>query len=603
MSKQTATPETVPGMGAIITEQGTAFRVWAPHAKKMFVTGNFAGWDEQAHELTSENNDYWYGFVEKAKAGDEYKFCVVDQEGNSQLKNDPYAKVVTNSVGNSIITDPAYDWEDDNYQLPSWNDLVIYELHTGTFNVKKKGRPGNFKSLIEKLPYLQKLGISAIELLPVAEFPGDFSWGYNPAHPFAVEENYGKPSDLKDLIKAAHQHGIGMILDVVYNHFGPSDLDMWRFDGWGENDGGGIYFYNDWRADTPWGSTRPDYGRPEVQQYIRDNAIMWLDEYRFDGLRLDGTMFMRNTEGMNQDPAKDIPEVWEFFQSFNQELSERFPNKIIIAEDLMDNHWITKSTDENGAGFDAQWWSDFVHPVRSIIIEPDDEQRNMDKLAQVIQFPPEDAFKRVIYTESHDEVANGSARVPEEIWPEHADSYYAKKRSFLGAGIAFTAPGIPMMFQGQEFAEDHWFSDDNPLNWDRAKQYQGITQMYTDLIKLRRDFQATTTGLKGPHVQVYHKNKKGKVIAYQRWQDGGPLDTTIVMVNLFDQTYEGYTIGLPQAGDWQLRFNSDWKGYNEEFTDEPTFTIAAQEGETDGMPYYGLVDIGPYTVLVFSQNG
>ena len=602
MSKQTATPETVPGIGAIITEQGTAFRVWAPNAKKMFVTGSFADWDEKAHELTSENNGYWYGFVEKAKAGDEYKFCVVDQEGNSQLKNDPYAKVVTNSIGNSIITDPAYDWEDDNYQLPPWNDLVIYELHTGTFNVKKKGRPGNFKSLIEKLPYLQKLGISAIELLPVAEFPGDFSWGYNPAHLFAVEENYGKPSDLKDLIKAAHQHGIGMILDVVYNHFGPSDLDMWRFDGWGENDGGGIYFYNDWRADTPWGSTRPDYGRPEVQQYIRDNAMMWLDEYRFDGLRLDGTMFMRNTEGMNQDPAKDIPEVWEFFQSFNRELSERFPNKIIIAEDLMDNHWITKSADEDGAGFDAQWWSDFVHPVRSIIIEPDDEQRNMDKLAQVIQFPPEDAFKRVIYTESHDEVANGSARVPEEIWPEHADSYYAKKRSFLGAGIAFTAPGIPMMFQGQEFAEDHWFSDDNPLNWDRAKQYKGITQMYTDLIKLRRDFQATTKGLKGPHVQVYHKNKKGKVIAYQRWQDGGPLDTTIVMVNLFDQTYEGYTIGLPQAGDWQLRFNSDWKGYNEEFTDEPTFTIAAQEGETDGMPYYGLVDIGPYTVLVFSQD-
>ena len=603
MSKNTTTADAIAGMGAIITDQGTAFRVWAPNAKKMFVTGSFADWDEKAHPLTSEDNGYWYGFVKKAKTGDEYKFCIVDAEGNSHLKNDPYAKVVTNSIGNSVIVDPAYDWADDDYQLPSWNDLVIYELHTGTFNVKKKGRPGNFKSLIEKLPYLQQLGISAIELLPVAEFPGDFSWGYNPAHPFALEENYGKPADLKDLVKAAHQHGIGMILDVVYNHFGPSDLDMWRFDGWGENDGGGIYFYNDWRADTPWGSTRPDYGRPEVQQYIRDNAMMWLDEYRFDGLRLDGTMFMRNTEGMNQDPAKDIPEVWEFFQSFNRELSERFPNKIIIAEDLMDNHWITKGIDEGGAGFDAQWWSDFVHPVRSIIIEPDDEQRNMDKLAEVIAFPPEEAFKRVIYTESHDEVANGSARVPEEIWPEHADSYYAKKRSFLGAGIALTSPGIPMMFQGQEFAEDHWFSDDNPLDWDRAKQYKGITQMYTDLIKLRRDFQATTTGLKGPHVQVYHKNKQGKVIAYQRWQDGGPGDTTIVLVNLFDQTYTGYTVGLPQAGDWQLRFNSDWKGYNEEFTNEPTFTVTAQEGETDGMPYYGLVDIGPYTVLVFSQNG
>lgn len=243
--------------------------------------------------------------------------------------------------------------------------------------------------------------------MPVAEFPGDFSWGYNPAHPFAVEESYGGVTGLKDLVKSAHQAGIAVVLDVVYNHFGPSDIDLWQFDGWSDNAGGGIYFYNDWRAETPWGATRPDYGRPEVRQYLRDNALMWLEEFRMDGLRLDGTMFMRNANGMDGDPGSDIPEVWNFFQELNREINEQYPRKLIIAEDLMDNAAITQPVDEGGAGFASQWWGDFVHPVRAVIIQPEDQQRNMDKLAQVVGFPAEKAFERVIYTESHDEVAIG----------------------------------------------------------------------------------------------------------------------------------------------------------------------------------------------------
>ena len=130
--------------------------------------------------------------------------------------------------------------------------------------------------------------------MPLAEFAGELSWGYNPACIFAVETDYGGPLGFKRFVKAVHQAGMGVILDVVYNHFGPSDLDLWQFDGWSENGLGGIYFYNDWRAETPWGSTRPDYGRKEVRQFIRDNAMMWLEEYHVDGLRLDMTLYMRH---------------------------------------------------------------------------------------------------------------------------------------------------------------------------------------------------------------------------------------------------------------------------------------------------------------------
>ena len=125
--------------------------------------------------------------------------------------------------------------------------------------------------------------------MPVMEFAGDFSWGYNPAHIFAVESGYGGPDALKDLVKQAHRRGLALIVDVVYNHFGPSDLDLWQFDGWSENGKGGIYFYNDDRSSTPWGDTRPDYGRDEVRRFIHDNAMMWFYDFHVDGLRFDMT--------------------------------------------------------------------------------------------------------------------------------------------------------------------------------------------------------------------------------------------------------------------------------------------------------------------------
>lgn len=589
-------------MGAIPTEQGTAFRVWAPHAQQVAVVGDFNDWDEKSDALASEDNGYWYTLVKKAQADHEYKFSITTEGGETLVKNDPYARMLTNSSGNSIVTDLAYDWEDDAFETPYWSDTVIYEMHVGTFHVTDPDHPGTFASVIEKLPYLQELGINTIELMPITEFPGDYSWGYNPAHPFAVEESYGGITGLKDLVKAAHQAGIAVVLDVVYNHFGPSDIDLWQFDGWSDNDGGGIYFYNDWRAETPWGATRPDYGRPEVQQYLRDNALMWLEEFRMDGLRLDGTMFMRNANGMDGDPGSDIAEVWGFFQELNREINERYPRKLIIAEDLMDNAAVTQPTEEGGAGFGSQWWGGFVHPVRAMVIESEDRQRNMEKLAQIVTFPAEKAFERVIYTESHDEVANGKARVNEEIRPGESDNYFAIKRSFLGAALVFTAPGIPMMFQGQEFAEDKWFADGDPLDWSLTETHAGILRMYRDIIRLRRNFENTTQGLQGANVQVYHANHEAKVVAFQRWEHGGPRDTTVVVANFANEAQEGYAIGLPQGGTWNLRFNSDWTGYDEDFTDQSFFNFGTQEGDKDGMSQHGLVNIGPYTVLIFSQD-
>ncbi|WP_261990166.1 alpha-amylase family glycosyl hydrolase [Hymenobacter sp. BT188] len=588
------------GMGAIPHSAGTTFRVWAPHAEEVNVIGTFNDWSNKSNPLRPEADGYWAIDVAGVKPGDEYRFLICYQ-GQELSKNDPYAREVTHSAGNSVVPNHDFDWEDDHFEMPPWNALVIYEIHVGTFNAPDPDKPGTFYNVIEKLDYLRELGINAIEIMPPTEFPGSRSWGYNPSHPFAIETDYGGANAFKQLVKEAHRHGIAVILDVVYNHFGPGDLDLWQFDGWQENDGGGIYFYNDWRAETPWGHNRPDYGRPQVRQYIRDNALMWLEEFRVDGLRADSISHIRNVHG-SADPSTDLPEGWDLMRWINEEIQARMPWKITIAEDLLGNEYITRSTDQDGQGFSTQWDAAFVYPIREALTTQHDADRDMLAVAGAIaQTYNGDAFQRVIYTESHDEVANGKSRVPEEIMPGAAHHWYPKKRATLGAALVLTSPGIPMLFQGQAMLADGFFSDDQPLDWSRAEKHSGLIHLYRDLIALRRNFSGTTRGLSGQHTEVFHINNEDKIIAFRRWDQGGPGDETIILANFADTTREGYCIGLPSAGQWQVRFNSDWEGYDQEFSNFESFGAEAEEGEYDALPFHACFGLAPYSVLIISQ--
>ena len=592
-----------PGMGAIPHAKEVTFRVWAPHAEKVYVTGTFNDWSKVSTPLAGEENGYWSAEVSEAKTGDEYRYVIHGPNGPVS-RVDPYARAVTRAGGNGIIYDPqAFDWGNDTFAIASWNELVIYEMHIGTFHVKEKGQPGTFESAIEKLPYLQHLGINAVEVMPVMEFSGDFSWGYNPSDPFAVESIYGGPDALKRFVNLAHEHGIAVVVDVVYNHFGPSDLDLWQFDGWSENEKGGIYFYGDHRSQTPWGETRPDYGRGEVRQYLRDNALMWLEEYHADGLRWDAITYIKNIEGNDASPANDIPEGWTLMQWINEEIQKRFPGRISIAEDLKNNVWVNKDKGAGGAGFSAQWDSEFVHPVRQAVISRDDKLRDTGGVCRAIGHRYGiDAFERVIYTESHDEVANGRARVPEEIWPGKVDSWFSKKRSTLAGALVLTAPGIPMIFQGQELLEDRWFHDKDPIDWSKVEEEGGILRMYRDLIALRRNLSGKTRGLCGQNLHIYHCDDGAKLIAFHRWDEEGPGDSVVVAVNMMNENRDRYVIGFPRAGLWKTRFNSDSRNYGSNFYNHPTPDVETREEGADGQPCSGEIGIGPYTVVVFSQD-
>ena len=593
-------PSAHPGMGAVPHEAGTAFRVWAPNATGVAVVGAFDGWSEAGRPLVSERNGYWSADVAEAAPGQEYLFRIEGPgiEGGAATRIDPYARQVTNSVGNAVIVDPAsFDWEDDAFEMPAREELVIYEMHLGTFNRPDGAEVGGFADAVARFDHLSALGVNAIQVMPAAEFAGDLSWGYNPAHIFAVESAYGGPDAFKAFVRTAHAAGFAVILDVVYNHFGPSDLDLWRFDGWSEGEGGGVYFYQDHRAATPWGKTRPDYGQPEVRQFILDNAMMWLEDYHVDGLRFDMTLYIRQITGDEGDEADALPEGWSLMAWLNDEIAARRPGALTIAEDLRDLEAMTAPTAEGGAGFGAQWDARFVHPVRAALTAADDADRSMQAVADaLLASDGGDPFRRVVYTESHDEVANGKARVPNEVDAADQEGWAAQKRASLGAALTLTAAGVPMLFQGQELLVGDWFDDAVPLDWDRAERFGGTVRVWSDLIALRRG----AAGLRASGTEVVHLCEDGKTLAYLR---GTGADAVLVAINLRAEPAEDLRIGLPEGGDWHLRMNTDAAHYGDGFADHPAGDLTAEEAAGEDQPFRGTLSIGAYSALIFTRPG
>jgi 1,4-alpha-glucan branching enzyme len=616
-----AAPSNRPGMGAVLEDTNCTFRVWTPFADAVEVTGSFTTppWGVRIplardNPKSGPGHDYWSALVLNVPDHAEYKFIL--RRGNREVsKLDPYGRDATGRLdangnqrhNNSVIDDPAFPWATSFFRMPNWNELVIYELHIGTFN-NIEGVSGTFDEALRKLDHLVELGVNAIEVMPAQDFESETSMGYNPNLLFAIDDAYGTQNAVQKFVQVAHEKGIAVLFDVVYNHFGPDTGDcLWQFDGWsrdGRSDLGGIYFYNDDRRICDFGD-RPDFGRPEVRQFIRDNAMMWLHEYRADGLRFDSTVNIRRAAGKGHNYG-DIPEGWSLMQWINNDKDAELPWNITIAEDLEDNEWITKKTAAGGAGFNSQWDVSFYHALKDAVTAHDDESRDVGAIARVLQHRHNgDAFGRVIYSESHDEVTiqkgNWLGRLPEKILRlPGSNMWEAKKRSTLAAALTLTAPGIPMLFQGQEMFELGTWTDKTTLDWSRRERFRGIFELYRRLIALRRNRDGNTRGLIGQHLNVFHINWDAKVIAYHRWMEGGPGDDFIVVANFSKAAYDSYNVGLPHRGTWYLRFNSDWTSYDPTFGNKGYDTTANPSGN-HGMKYQGNVGLGPYSAIILSQ--
>lgn len=576
-----------------VTRHGddTEFRVWAPFASAVNLAGTVTGDKEIA--LKSENDGYWSVSIKGVEPGQNYVFLITTADGTVLTRNDPRARQLTTSdSGASVIIDPDFDWQGDAFTPVLPQQQVMYELHVGTFNRPDAATIGTFSDTLEKLDYLKALGVNVIELMPVTSMAHSYGWGYAPNHIYSVENAYGGRHGLLTFVRECHKQGIAVILDVVYNHFS-GETDLWQFDGWSENGRGGIYFYNDTRGDTPWGG-RPDYGRPEVRQFILDNVTMWLEEYHLDGLRVDSTIYMRNTEGHDNDPAHDISHAWYLLQDIAELAHKLNPNAIVVAEDCANSAYLTKPRSENGCAFDAQWELGFPHALRDGL-----GLRGGRTLAGV-RYELErryngNAFEKVVFSDSHDTAANGSVRLNEAASSGDAADKHAREKTVLANTVMLTAPGIPMFLQGQEFMQEGSFNDWQELEWDKAETYSGIVLAHQHLVNLRLNQGGTTAGLLGQSTAVFHQDDNNGVIGYHRWDKGGPGDDVLVIANFGGDAHETYQLQVPLPGKWHVRFNSTWKGYSPDFHEVALNEIATDENRLITL------NLPAYAALILSQ--
>ncbi len=526
----------------------------------------------------------WSADVTSAAPGQQYKYYITYSGGNV-WKHDPRARLVTysgSSAGaNDIIYDPAaFNWSSDNFTTPALGNMVVYELHIGTF--PSSSIPSKFVAATNKLDYLKQMGVNVVEVMPIAEFPGDNSWGYNPADPYAIENaGYGGADGFKTFVKACHQHGIAVLVDVVHNHYGPTDLDLWDFDGWdGGVNGGGIYFYQDnYLCCTSYGS-RPNYSRQPVRDYIQDNFTMFLDEYHVDGFRWDTPGLMMDAYGYGT-----INDAVTLIQQINTMIHNNYPGKVSIAED------------RSGYGFDSTWDLGFPGTMTSQLAQTSDASRDMNTVASEI-YGSGAAFGRVVFLESHDVVGdlNGGIRLPMAIDGAIPDSYWARKRDTLGAAIVFTARGVPMIFQGQEMLETNAFSSSLAVAWNKTNTYSGIVRAYHDLIHLRRNTDGVSPGLEGDQCNVYLVDNANKLVAYRRWQNGADTQDVVVIANFANATRNNYAVSFPRAGNWYVHFNSDSTDYGSDYGNIGSSVVTAS-----GSSPTGNITVGPYSALILSQ--
>jgi len=586
-----AAPPPSPPLGAAITPEGVVFRVWAPHASAAQVIGDFP---EQAAAMTLEDGGIFTATVAGAHAGTPYHYGF-DTPSGSITRVDPRCRQVLADLSGCTIVDPsAHAWKSGAFTRPAREATVVYEMHVGSFAVAPGAAGGTFADAAAALAGVADLGVNVVEVMPVQHFGGKpFGWGYNPELYFSPKPSYGGAEDLRAFVDEAHGHGLGVWLDTVVNHAdGWSKAPLRCFDG---DCGGaaGVYFFPPGAyASTPWGP-RPDYTSEEPRAMLVDTVSWWLGENRGDGFRWDSVSNVRALDGKGETPGgKDL------LLAVNAAAHDA--GALSVAEDLKGEGAITRPADQGGFGFDAQW-DGFGYTVAGALVPYDDDGRDLGAVQAALQGSSAgDPFARLLFTEDHDTVGNGGTRLPSAIDPASGVSFAARRRSMLGAALLLTAPGVPMLFMGQESLAQGTFKDPPaPLAGSIPPEGAKVRAYYKDLIALRRNLGGKSGGLLDESVQILHRNDTNKVIAYRRYGSSG--EDVIVVLNFRNKAYTQYDVGVPGAGAWRIRVDADWKAYGDDFGGGQAGSVDTLAKTKDGLPSTLPVKLGAYAAVVFSR--
>ncbi len=533
--------------GATMTSDGGAvFRVWAPGSTTCEILLSNNGYTPQA---IPQLGDDFVGHLNSVPRRTQYR---VRFDG-TLTTTDPRARGLNPQNGlTAIVEDPFfYDWQNNDFTVPPFEELVIYQLHVGTFSgfndpLGNTPNPARYFDVANRAGHLAELGVNAVMLNPITEFPFDYSAGYNPITQYAPENAYGTPDQLKAMVDALHAEGIAVFLDVVWNHNSGTDNFMWNYNGTQ------IYFDTP-EVETPWGP-QLDLDHPQVRSYYLDSVLTWLEEYRMDGFRMDGTDFINIGEhGLSG---------WTLMQDLNRLADTRRPDAFIFAEQLPDDEFVTRPTDIGGAGFDSQYYDNFTDRLHHQIIAMSFGDPSMGTLANIQSGSGQylSQTRAVNYVELHDEAwpTSGGQRLVRTIdtTPPHDDEF-AMGRTKLAQSFVMTSPGVPAMLMGTEWLESQNFGSSGPggedrLDWSKKTTFAGIFEYYKAIVELR----TTNPALRSDAGHdAYHVNDDfGNVMAWQRFDSSGNV---LVMVANFSNTDFGtYRIGLPQGGTWAEILNS-----------------------------------------------
>ncbi|GAA1443477.1 1,4-alpha-glucan branching protein GlgB [Leifsonia poae] len=557
-------------LGAHVREvdgvRGTAFTVWAPHARAVRLVGDLNDWDGTQHAMRNMGpTGVWELFVPGIGAGSIYKFDLLGQDGQWVRRADPMARAAeTPPATASVVTESGYHWGDGGWMADRAahdvhnGPMSVYELHLGSW------RPGiGYREAADQLiDYVGALGYTHVEFLPLSEHPFGGSWGYQVTGYYAPTSRFGSPDDLRYLIDRLHQAGIGVIMDWVPGHFPKDEWALARFDGQP------LYEHGDPRRgeQKDWGTLVFDFGNSQVRNFLVANALYWLEEFHVDGLRVDAVASMLYLDYSREDGewlpnihgGRENLEAISFLQEVTATSYKRNPGTVMIAEESTSWAGVTAPTSSGGLGFGFKWNMGWMHDALQYIHE-DPMYRSYHHSEITFSFVY--AFsENFLLPISHDEVVHGKGsllgKMPGDHWQQ-----LANVRAFLA--FMWAHPGKQLLFMGQEFGQPSEWSEERGLDWWILDQpaHRGLWDLVAQLnatYKANPALWALDNDSSG-FEWIDGSDAAGNVVAFLRKdKDGNPI---AVLLNFSGNPHTDYRVGLPFAGEWEELLNTDAELY------------------------------------------
>ncbi|HEY7022860.1 MAG TPA: 1,4-alpha-glucan branching protein GlgB [Ktedonobacterales bacterium] len=557
---------------------GVAFAVWAPNARRVSVIGDFNGWDDRVYPMRLHANGVWELFIPGVEPGARYKYAILSWNREYRVhKADPFAFWSEVRPGNAsrVFDLNRYTWSDERWlaERADWQvenaPMLVYEVHVGSWRTPSAGGEVNYRDLAHQLvPYLIEMGYTHVELMPIAEYPFDPSWGYQVTGYYAPTSRYGAPDDFMYFVDYCHQHGIGVILDWVPAHF-PRDQHGLAF-----FDGSHLYEHADPRqGEHPdWGTLVFNYGRNEVRNFLIANALYWLEKYHVDGLRVDAVASMLYLDYSRKDGewvpnrygGRENLEAIVFLQDFNATVHSRFPGALTIAEESTAWPGVTRAAGEGGLGFSLKWNMGWMHDILEYMRrDPAHRKFHHNELTFSMLYA---YSERYVLPFSHDEVVHvkGSMlnKMPGDRWQKFAN---------LRALYAYMAahPGKKLLFMGGELAQwDEWkFA--GSLQWDLLDERSMDGPLHVQVHRLVRDLNQLVRERRALHERDFSadgfewidgSDAAQSVISFLRY-GADKVDPLLIVCNFTPVPRPRYRVGTPFPGRYREIVNTDATQY------------------------------------------